>query len=102
MVSPTSILTEEFVNGSLFFRKPILHHYTDLTTDPRIYKIVDVISEEFLKQDFDNSKKDMSINKKRIGSFKAIDVESYEFQDWVCFETRYNLKGPPFPLEVSF
>lgn len=62
-------------------------------TDPRKYKVVDVVSEEFLKQDFDNSKKDMSINKKRIGSFKSIDLKSYVFQDWVCFKTNYNLKG---------
>ena len=35
-VCSTSILTEEFVNGSLFFRKPILHHYTDLTIQRRL------------------------------------------------------------------
>lgn len=62
-------------------------------TDPRKYKVVDVVSEEFLKQDFDNSKRDMSINKKRIGSFKPIDVESCDFKDWVCYKTNYNLKG---------
>src|SRR5690554_5463054 len=71
--------------------------------EPRIYEVVDVVPEEFLKQDFDNSKKDISISKKRIGFFKSIDVESCDFQDWVCYKTKYNLKGAKgyVPVKLS-
>ena len=73
----------------------------ELFTEPRKYKVVDVVSEEFLKQDFDNSKKDISINKKRIGSFKSIEVDKSDFQDWVCYKTGYNLKGAKGGVPVT-